>query len=32
MLGLPTLLVGVAWIGIALTFSAWLLARAYRDA
>jgi hypothetical protein len=32
MLGLPTLLVGAAWIGIALAFSAWLLARAYRDA
>jgi len=32
MLGVPTLVVGVVWISIALAFSAWLLTRAYRKA
>lgn len=32
LLGVPTLAVGVVWITIAIGFSAWLLARAYKDA
>ncbi len=32
MLGIPTALVGIVWIGVALVFSAWLLSRAFRDA
>lgn len=32
MLHVPTLLVGFAWIAIAIAVSAWLLRRAYRDA
>lgn len=32
MLGVPTLLVGVVWIAIAIGFSAWLLKRAYDEA
>ena len=32
MLGVPTLVVGFVWIAIALAFSGWLLARAYRKA
>ncbi len=32
MLGVPTLAVGFTWIALAVAFSAWLVARAYRDA
>lgn len=32
MLGVPTVVVGAVWIALAIGFSGWLVARAYRDA